>query len=166
VIQTDAAINPGNSGGPLLDSSGRLIGINTAIYSPSGASAGIGFAVPVDSVNRVVPEIIRHGRVIQPGIGITIASERVARRLEIEGLLVINVQPGSSAEKAGIRGTRQVRGKIILGDIILAVNGVPVESYDDLRNELENYQVGDEITLIIQRDDEPKEIKVRLEEVE
>lgn len=166
VIQTDAAINPGNSGGPLLDSSGRLIGINTAIYSPSGASAGIGFAVPVDSVNRAVPEIIRHGRVIQPGIGITIASERVAKRLEIEGLLVINVQPGSSAEEAGIRGTRQVRGKIILGDIILAVNGVPVESYDDLRNELERYEVGDEITLIVLRDDDHKEIKVRLEEVE
>jgi S1-C subfamily serine protease len=166
VIQTDAAINPGNSGGPLLDSSGRLIGVNTAIYSPSGASAGIGFAVPVDVVNRVVPEIIRHGKVIRPGIGVTLASERIASRLEIQGLLVINVQPGSSADKAGIRETRQVRGKIILGDIILALNGVPVETYDDLRNELERYQVGDEVTLIIQRDEEHIEVKVRLEEVE
>jgi len=166
VIQTDAAINPGNSGGPLLDSSGRLIGVNTAIYSPSGASAGIGFAVPVDVVNRVVPEIIRHGKVIRPGIGVTLASERIASRLEIKGLLVISVQPGSSADKAGIRETRQVRGKIILGDIILALNGVPVETYDDLRDELERYQVGDEVTLIIQRDEEHIEVTVRLEEVE
>ena len=166
VIQTDAAINPGNSGGPLLDSSGRLIGVNTAIYSPSGASAGIGFAVPVDVVNRVVPEIIRHGKVIRPGIGVNLASERIASRLEIQGLLVINVQPGSSADKAGIRETRQVRGKIILGDIILALNGVPVETYDDLRDELERYQVGDEVTLIIQRDEEHIEVMVRLEEVE
>ena len=166
VIQTDAAINPGNSGGPLLDSSGRLIGVNTAIYSPSGASAGIGFAVPVDVVNRVVPELIRHGKVIRPGIGVTLASERISSRLEIKGLLVISVQPGSSAAKAGIRETRQIRGKIILGDIIVALNGVPVESYDDLRNELERYQIGDEVTLILQREEEHIEVKVRLEEVE
>jgi 2-alkenal reductase len=166
VIQTDAAINPGNSGGPLLDSAGRLIGVNTAIFSPSGANAGIGFAVPVDVVNKVVPEIIRNGRVTQPGIGVTLASERVASRLDIEGLLVINVQPGSSAEKAGIRETRQVNGKIILGDIILAVNSVPVESYDDLRNELDRYHIGEEVTLILLRDQEHMEVKVRLEEIE
>lgn len=164
VIQTDAAINPGNSGGPLLDSAGRLIGVNTAIYSPSGASAGIGFAVPVDAVNQVVPEVIRHGRVIRPGLGVTLASERIARRLDIKGLLVINVLPGSAADRAGIRETKQVRGKIILGDIILAVNGTPVESYDDLLNELERYNIGDEVALIVLRDDEPTEIKVRLEE--
>ncbi|MDH3332235.1 MAG: PDZ domain-containing protein, partial [Desulfobulbaceae bacterium] len=166
VIQTDAAINPGNSGGPLLDSAGRLIGVNTAIFSPSGANAGIGFAVPVNVVNKVVPEIIRNGRVTQPGIGVTLASERVASRLDIEGLLVINVQPGSSAEKAGIRETRQVNGKIILGDIILAVNSVPVESYDDLRNELDSYHIGEEVTLILLRDQEHMEVKVRLEEIE
>jgi S1-C subfamily serine protease len=166
VIQTDAAINPGNSGGPLLDSAGRLIGVNTAIYSPSGVSAGIGFAVPVDVVNRVVPEVIRQGRVIRPGIGVTLASERVVRRLDIKGLLVLNVQPGSTAEKAGIRETRQIRGKVILGDIILAVNGTPVESYDDLRNELERYHIGDEVTLIVLRDEEPTEVKIQLEEVE
>ena len=166
VIQTDAAINPGNLGGPLLDSAGRLIGVNTAIYSPSGGSAGIGFAVPVDVVNRVVPEVIRHGRMIRPGIGVTLASERIARRLDIDGLLVINVQPGSTADKAGIRETQQVRGKIILGDIILAVNGVPVESYDDLRNELDRHHIGDEVTLIILRGEEHIEVKVRLEEVE
>ena len=166
VIQTDAAINPGNSGGPLLDSAGRLIGVNTAIYSPSGANAGIGFAVPVNVVNNVVPELIRNGRGIQPGIVVTLASERIARRFDINGLLVINVQPGSSAEQAGIRETREVRGKIILGDIILAVNGVPVESYDDLRNELDRYHVGEEVTLIIQRGEEHTEVKVRLEEME
>jgi S1-C subfamily serine protease len=166
VIQTDAAINPGNSGGPLLDSAGRLIGVNTAIYSPSGANAGIGFAVPVNVVNKVVPELIRNGRVIEPGIGVTLASEKIARRLDIEGLLVIGVRPGSSAAKAGIRETRQVRGKIVLGDIILAVNGVPVNSYDDLRNELERYKIGDEVTLIIMRDGEHAEVKVRLEDVQ
>lgn len=166
VIQTDAAINPGNSGGPLLDSAGRLIGVNTAIYSPSGASAGIGFAVPVNVVNRVVPEIIRHGRVIRPGIGVTLASERVSRRLDIQGLLVIDVQPGSTADKAGIKETKQVRDKIILGDIILAVEGVPVESFDDLRNELDRYQVGDEVTLIIKRQEEHLEVALRLEDVE
>ena len=166
VIQTDAAINPGNSGGPLLDSAGRLIGVNTAIYSPSGASAGIGFAVPVDAVNLVVPEIISHGKVIRPGIGVTLASERIARRLDIEGILVLNVQPGSTAEKAGLRGTKQVRGRVILGDVILAVNGIPVQSYDDLRNEMEGYRIGDEVTLIVLRDGEPTEIQVRLEEVD
>ena len=165
VIQTDAAINPGNSGGPLLDSAGRLIGVNTAIYSPSGASAGIGFAVPVDAVNKVVPELISHGKMIQPGIGVTLASERIARRLDIQGLLVINVEPGSSADRAGIRETRQVRGKIILGDILLAVNGVPVESYDDLRNELDRYNIGDEVTFIILRGEEHTEVRLRLEEV-
>jgi len=166
VIQTDAAINPGNSGGPLLDSAGRLIGVNTAIYSPSGANAGIGFAVPVNAVNKVVPELIRQGRVIQPGIGVTLASDRIARRLDIKGLLVVNVRPGSSAAKAGIRETRQVRGQIILGDIILGVDGVPVESYDDLRNELDRHGIGDEVTLIILRDEEHAEVKVRLEDVE
>jgi S1-C subfamily serine protease len=120
----------------------------------------------VDVVNRVVPELIRHGKVIRPGIGVSLASDRIARRLEINGLLVIGVQPGSSADKAGIRETRQVRGKIILGDIILAVNGVPVKSYDDLRDELERYQIGEKVTLIIQRDEEHIEIGLRLEEVE
>ncbi|MGW8161691.1 MAG: S1C family serine protease, partial [Desulfobulbales bacterium] len=148
------------------DSAGRLIGINTAIYSPSGANAGIGFAVPVDVVNKVVPELIRNGRVIEPGIGVTVASEKIAQRLNIEGLLVIGVRPGSPAAKAGIRETRQVMGKIILGDIILAVNGVPLKSYDDLRNELERYKIGDEVTLIIMRGEENMEVKVRLEDVD
>ncbi len=166
VIQTDAAINPGNSGGPLLDSAGRLIGVNTAIYSPSGASAGIGFAVPVDIVNRVVPEIIRYGRVIRPGLGVTIANDRIAKRLGISGVLLINIQPGSSAEKAGLRGTRRAGSEIILGDIIESVNGRKVYSYDDLRNEFDKYRVGDEVTLGIRRGERYVQVKVRLEQVE
>ena len=166
VIQTDAAINPGNSGGPLLDSAGRLIGVNTAIYSPSGGSAGIGFAVPVDVVNRVVPEIIRHGKVIRPGIGVTLASERIAERFGINGALVINVQPGSAAAKAGLRETVQSRGDIILGDIIQAVNGEAIESYDDLRNEVDKFHIGDEVTLSILRGVEQLEVSLRLEEIE
>jgi S1-C subfamily serine protease len=166
VIQTDAAINPGNSGGPLLDSAGRLIGVNTAIYSPSGVSAGIGFAVPVDIVNRVVPEIIRYGKVIRPGLGVTIANDRIAGRLDIEGVLLINIQPGSAAEEAGLRGTRRVRDGIILGDIIESVNNEPVSSYDDLRNELDKYRVGDEVKLGILRDERRIQVSVRLEQVE
>jgi S1-C subfamily serine protease len=165
VIQTDAAINPGNSGGPLLDSSGRLIGINTAIYSPTGSSAGIGFAVPVETINRVVPQIIKHGKVIKPGLGVSLANRGIAEQLGITGALVINVQPGSTAEKAGIRGTAQVFGGIVLGDIIIAVNGNKIEDHDDFRNELDRYRVGDTVTLIIIRDKRPMEIEVLLEEV-
>jgi S1-C subfamily serine protease len=165
VIQTDAAINPGNSGGPLLDSAGRLIGVNTAIYSPAGVSAGIGFAVPVEVVNRVVPEIIKHGRVIRPGIGVTIANDRIAARLGIEGVLVINIQPGSSAEAAGLRGTIRIRGEIVLGDIIESVNGEKVSSYDDLRNQMDRYLVGDEVSLGVLRGDEHIRVAITLEEV-
>jgi len=166
VIQTDAAINPGNSGGPLLDSAGRLIGVNTAIFSPSGSSAGIGFAVPVDTVNRVVPEVIRHGRVARPGIGVGIANEKIAARLGIEGVLVINVQANSSAEAAGLQGTSRAGGEIVLGDIIKNVNGQAVRTYDDLRNELDRYQVGEVVTLGIQRGDQQLEVKISLEEVQ
>lgn len=165
VIQTDAAINPGNSGGPLLDSAGRLIGVNTAIYSPSGTSAGIGFAVPVDVVNRVAPEIISHGRVIQPGLGVTVAHDRLAERLKIEGVLIIDVRPGSSAAQSGLRGSRQNGGEIVLGDIIVAVNGRPVRTFDDLRNEMDRYRVGEMVTLGIIRQGRPEELPVTLEEV-
>lgn len=152
MIQTDAAINPGNSGGPLLDSAGRLIGINTAIYSPAGVSAGIGFAVPVDVVNQVVPELIKHGRLLRPALGISIANERLTARLDIKGLLIINIQAGSGAEKAGLRGTRRVNGEILLGDIIESINGIEISSYNDLRRELDKYQAGTRITLKILRD--------------
>src|ERR1700732_2227914 len=104
VIQTDAAVNPGNSGGPLLDSSGRVVGVNTAILSPSGSNAGIGFAIPVDIVNRVVPQLVRDGHVATPGIGIVAAQGQLARRLGVEGIVVVRTVPGSSAERAGLRG--------------------------------------------------------------
>ncbi len=166
VIQTDAAINPGNSGGPLLDSAGRLIGVNTAIYSPTGTSAGIGFAVPVDIVNRVVPEIIRYGKAIKPGLGVTIANDSIARRLEIDGVLLISVQPNSSADAAGLIGTRQRGGEIILGDIIESVNDESILSYDELRNEFDKYHVGDQVTLGILRKDSRIRVQVELESVE
>jgi len=162
VIQTDAAINPGNSGGPLLDSAGRLIGVNTAIYSPSGAYAGIGFAVPVDIVNRIVPQVIKHGRIIRPGIGATFADERVAQRLGIEGVLILNVERGGPADEAGLKPTSQYRGEIILGDIITAVAGVQVRSFEDLIGTLERFKVGAEVPFTIQRNSETMEIILRL----
>jgi len=163
VIQTDAAINPGNSGGPLMDSAGRLIGVNTAIYSPSGGSAGVGFAVPVSEVNRVVPQIIRTGRVIRPGLGVSLANKNLSRELGVEGALVLNVQPGSTAEKAGLEGTRQVPEGIILGDIITAVNDQPVNDYNSLRDELEKYEIGDSVTLTILRDSDISQVEIQLE---
>jgi S1-C subfamily serine protease len=165
VIQTDAAINPGNSGGPLLDSAGRLIGVNTAIYSPSGANAGVGFAVPVHEVNRVVPQIIRYGKLLRPGLGISFAPERITQELNLQGLLVLNVEPGSSADKAGLRGTKQVWGGLILGDIILAVNGVRVEDYEQFQDELEKHNIGDTVTLTLLRDGGQVDVRVMLEEM-
>jgi S1-C subfamily serine protease len=163
VIQTDAAINPGNSGGPLLDSAGRLIGVNTAIYSPSGASSGIGFAVPVGEVNRVAPQIISKGKLIRPGLGITLANRRLTDELGIEGVMVLKVQPGSTAEKAGLRGATQVREGLVLGDVILAVNGKAIQDYDTLRDELERHEVGESVTLTLMRDSSTVEVKVALE---
>jgi S1-C subfamily serine protease len=166
VIQTDAAINPGNSGGPLLDSGGRLIGVNTAIYSPSGASAGIGFAIPVDTVNRIVPELIRSGRVTRPGIGIQIAEDQIAEKLGVTGVLVVDVIPGSTAAKAGIRPTRREgSGHVRLGDIITAIDGKKVESPNDLFLLLERYKVGDVVTITLLRDGKPVETRVALEAV-
>ena len=166
VIQTDAAINPGNSGGPLLDSAGRLIGVNTAIYSPSGSSAGIGFAVPVDTVNRVVPQLVAHGRVVRPGLGVVLADDALARRLGVEGALVLQVSDGSAAEVAGLRPTRRDEyGRIFLGDAIVAVDGQPVRSGDDLGLRLENLAVGAHVTLTVVRDRQRVEVKVQLQEL-
>ncbi|WP_417913381.1 S1C family serine protease [Candidatus Electronema sp. TJ] len=163
VIQTDAAINPGNSGGPLLDSAARLIGVNTAIYSPSGGSAGVGFAVPVHEINQAVPQIIRHGRLIRPGIGISAVSQQVVAELGLEGVLVLRAEPGSAAEKAGLRGTSQVRGGLILGDLIVAINGAPVADWNQLRDELEKHQAGETVTLTLLRDERQVEVQVTLE---
>ena len=162
MIQTDAAINPGNSGGPLLDSAGRLIGVNTAIYSPSGAYAGIGFAVSVEEVNRVVPQLIKNGRLIRPGIGATLADERLAERLGVEGILILNIEKGGPAALAGLRPTVQNQGEIVLGDIIVALDGVAVQNYDRLRDELEKHKVGDEVVLSIRRDEQVTDVRLRL----
>jgi S1-C subfamily serine protease len=149
VIQTDAAINPGNSGGPLLDSAGRLIGVNTAIFSPSGSNAGIGFAVPVDTVNRVVPDLIRNGRVPTPGLGIVSAAESVATRLGVEGVIVVRAIPDMPADRAGLRGIDRTTGA--LGDVIIAANGNSVRRLADLTEQLEQTGVGQRIELTIKR---------------
>jgi 2-alkenal reductase len=163
VIQTDAAINPGNSGGPLLDSAGRLIGVNTAILSPSGTSAGIGFAIPVDVVNRVVPEIIRRGFVPTPGIGIATADEAAATRAGIEGVVIVNTVPGSAAERAGLRGMDAGTRK--LGDVIVGVNGKPVRRLPDLTEELERVGVGKRVTLAIKRDGRDVSVEVEVTDI-
>lgn len=166
LIQTDAAINPGNSGGPLLDSAGRLIGVNTAIYSPSGASAGIGFAVPVDTVNRVVPEIIRTGKYVQPTLGIQVdtgLNQRLAELTGVEGVFVLGVTPGSAAETAGLEGVGFRRdGSIVPGDIITAVDGKPVESVEELLAILDDHQAGDVVRLSVTRGDTEREVEVPL----
>ena len=155
LIQTDAAINPGNSGGPLLDSAGRLIGINTAIYSPSGAYAGIGFAVPVDTINRVVPQLIAEGRYIRPNLGISVdedVNRALARRLDVEGVAVLRVEPGSGAEAAGLQSFGVDRdGELVPGDMILAIDGRSIDSVAKLLSALDDYSIGDRVTLQVWR---------------
>ncbi len=168
-IQTDAAINPGNSGGPLLDSGGRLIGVNTAIYSPSGASAGIGFAVPVDTVNRVVSELIAYGEVKRPRLGIGTddrISPAVTRRLGIKGVLLLQVDGGSPADRAGLRATRRGRGGVVLGDVLQEIDGKPVTSSDEFLGRLGNYRPGDTVTLTLWRDGQVRKVKAVLEAAE
>ena len=163
VIQTDAAINPGNSGGPLLDSSGRLIGVNTAIYSPSGAYAGIGFSVPVDVVNWVVPDIVKYGEVRRPILGVELVSEQMRERDQAAGPIIMNVTPGGAAQQAGIKGmSRDQFGRNQQGDIILAINGKKVESNLDLIFELEKYAPGQEITVTYQRGRKKVDVDLRL----
>jgi S1-C subfamily serine protease len=163
VIQTDAAINPGNSGGPLLDSAGRLIGVNTQIASPSGASAGIGFAVPVDTVNEVVPELIAHGKILRPRLGVVPANEVITHQLGVSGVLILGVQDGSGAAKAGLRGTeRDKDGSLVLGDIIVGVAGKDVASYDDLVTALEKQNIGDTVPVKLVRNDRTMTLNVTL----
>jgi S1-C subfamily serine protease len=166
VIQTDAAINPGNSGGPLLDSAGRLIGVNTQIVSPSGAYAGIGFAVPVDTVNRIVPELIKHGKLIRPGLGVSLVPDAVARRWGINGVIIGKVGRGSGADRAGLRGVREtVAGRIELGDVIVGVEGKPVETMDDLMGVMEKYKVGDRVKVDVLRNSKRLTVDVTLQAV-
>jgi S1-C subfamily serine protease len=167
LIQTDAAINPGNSGGPLLDSAGRLIGVNTAIYSPSGASAGIGFAVPVDAVNRVVPRLIAAGRYIRPALGVRVEqqiNDALSARLGIGGVFVLEVEPGSAAERAGIRPARIGRdGSFLPGDVIVALDGRPVRRVADLLAALDRHEPGQEVTVAVLRDGRRMELPAILD---
>lgn len=165
VIQTDAAINPGNSGGPLLDSAGRLIGVNTQIASPSGASVGIGFAVPVDIVNEIVPDLIRYGRVLRPQLGVVVFPEQQTRRLGIRGLLIDSVREGSGAAEAALRGTIvDQRGYIRqLGDLIVKVDDQEVRTLNQLKDALEQHQAGDEVRVTVVRDKQERVVTIKLQ---
>ena len=163
VIQTDAAINPGNSGGPLLDISGRLIGVNTAIISPSGSYAGIGFSVPVDVVSWVVPDIIEFGEVRRPVLGVELVPQQSIDRLELEGAMIMAVVPGSGAAKSGLKPTRRsADGQITKGDLIIEIDGETIKSNNDLLLKLEKYQPGAQIRLKVIRDDQPATVNVTL----
>jgi S1-C subfamily serine protease len=163
VVQTDAAINPGNSGGPLLDSSGRLIGVNTAIFSPSGAYAGIGFAIPADTVAWVVPELIVEGRLVRPSLGADLAPDALARQLGIAGALVMGVAPGSGAAAIGLEPTRRgFFGGVDLGDVIVALDGEPVRATADLFLLLERRRPGETVEVTVLRDGEEETLEVEL----
>ncbi|CAM2006107.1 S1C family serine protease [Acanthopleuribacter pedis] len=169
VIQTDAAINPGNSGGPLLDSSGRLIGINTQILSRSGASAGIGFAIPVDAVRRAAPQLIRFGQVRRAGLGVSVnRNQRIRRQLAsrgIEGVLIMAVQPGSAADRAGLRGTTRIGRRFQVGDILVGVNQEKIRNNNDLYNALDQLEVGQEVTIEYLREGEVFKTQLTLEAI-
>jgi S1-C subfamily serine protease len=164
VIQTDAAINPGNSGGPLLDSAGRLIGVNTQIASPSGASAGIGFAIPVDEVNRIVPRIIRDGRFVRPALGVGSGPPALSRALNLpKGVAILQVGNGTPAARAGLQAFRRDRnGDIVQGDVITAINDEPVADLDDMLAALEKHQPGESVTLTLARAGATRKVAVTL----
>jgi S1-C subfamily serine protease len=165
LIQTDASINPGNSGGPLLDSSARLIGMNTAIYSPSGASAGIGFAVPVSIIKRIVPQLIANGRVVRPGIGIKTVSDAVARANGIIGVVVASAN--ELAERSGIKGlSRGKHGQIVVNDVVVGLENVAVRNSDDLFAELDKHKPGDVVELKILNSGKTRTQRVTLQGVE
>jgi len=163
VIQTDAAINPGNSGGPLLDSAGRVIGVTTAIISPSGTNAGIGFAIPVDVVNRVVPQLIRNGRVPTPGLGIVAADEAVATRLGVNGVVVVRTAPDSPAAHAGLQGVNLQAGTV--GDVIVEVDGKPVRRLSDLTDAIEEIGVGKKVEITAVRDGRRRKVQTEITDI-
>ncbi|HEY1551756.1 MAG TPA: trypsin-like peptidase domain-containing protein, partial [Kofleriaceae bacterium] len=166
VIQTDASINPGNSGGPLLDSSGRLIGINTAIYSPSGANAGIGFAVPVDTVNTIVPQLMKFGKITRPGLGINPLGDALAARNGIDGVAIVQVQPGGAADKAGMTGASRSSAGIQLNDVIVEIEGAAIHHLNDLYKALDNHKVGDTVEVTLDNKGERRKVKVQLQAVQ
>jgi len=164
VIQTDAPINPGNSGGPLLDSQGRLIGVNTAIYSPNGTSAGIGFAVPVSTVNRIIPQILQYKRVIRPVMGVNLASDQVAKALNVKGVIIQGVTPNGPAARAGMTGmTRAPDGGWVVGDVLVQIEGIALARADDLFQVLDKRKIGDEVTLEVVNAGRSRTIKLTLE---
>ncbi|MGB9836707.1 MAG: S1C family serine protease [Candidatus Saccharicenans sp.] len=163
MIQTDAAINPGNSGGPLLNSAGELIGMNTMIISRSGTSSGVGFAIPVDTIKKIVPQIIKFGKVIRPGLGISLLSDRYRQQLGIEGVVIYEVPPDSEAYQKGLRGlTRSRLGRLVIQDVIKEIDGKKVRSYDDLYNLLDNYNIGDKVTLTVERNGKTRKVELTL----
>ena len=163
VIQTDAAINPGNSGGPLLNSQGELIGVNTAIYSPSGAYAGIGFSIPVDEVSWVVPDLINYGEIRRPILGVELATKQITNQFKIDGALVINVVPGSGSARAGLLGTKRTRsGEISWGDVIVGIEGKEIKSNYDLLEVLETFKPGDRVRVEAYRGNDLKRFEVEL----
>jgi len=167
VIQTDAAINPGNSGGPLLDSSGRLIGMNTAIVSPSGAYAGIGFAVPVDTIRRAVPQLIAHGKVARAALGVRMVPDQLFRQSHDTGAAILSVVAGSPADKAGLKGTSMTRnGEIRFGDVILQMDGQTLDSADDVSAIVDRHQVGDALKVEVLRGKQRRTVTVTLRSLE
>jgi S1-C subfamily serine protease len=164
VIQTDAAINPGNSGGPLLDSAGRLIGVNTQIASPSGASAGIGFAIPVDEVNRIVPRLIRDGRYVRPALGVTAGPAALQRALNLpKGVALLQVGSSGPAARAGLQAFRRgANGEVVGGDVITAINDEPIADLDEMLAQLERRQPGDSVTLSVWRNGQTRKQRVVL----
>lgn len=167
MIQTDASINPGNSGGPLLNSAGELIGMNTMIVSPSGASSGLGFAVPVDIIRRIVPQIISLGKVVRPGVGISFLRDEYARRAGVKGAVILDVPRGSKAYELGLRGLgRDEFGRLYIRDVIIGMDSLRIKSYDDLYNALDNYQVGDTVTLTVERDGKSRKVRITLVEID
>jgi S1-C subfamily serine protease len=167
MIQTDAAINPGNSGGPLLDSGGRLIGMNMMIYSPSGASAGIGFAVPAGTIRKIVPQLIKYGRSVPAGIGISVLRDEQKSQVlgNVDGVVVRDVEAGLPADRAGVRGIGFLGGRLSLGDMIVGVDGQPVKDYDDLYNALDRHKVGDVVEFVFLRSGRKRAARIELVDV-
>jgi len=167
VIQTDAAINPGNSGGPLLDSAGRLIGMNAAIMTTSGSYAGVGFAVPVDTVRRIVPQLIANGKVKRAGIGVQIVPDSIMQHAGLEGAAVLKTVPQSAAAKAGLQGIKETRGgDLMFGDILVDVDGTAIRSNDDFLAIMDRHQAGDKIKVTYARNKEKHTVQITIQELE
>jgi S1-C subfamily serine protease len=166
VIQTDASINPGNSGGPLLDSTGNVIGVSTMIFSPSGASAGIGFAIPVSVVKKVVPQLIKYGKLKKVGLGLNLVPDNIRQQLGIKGVMIMQIQKGSTAEGAGFRGTqRGALGELVYGDVIISVDKKPIKDNESLMQYFDNKRAGDKVSIEFMREGNVMQTTVILQEL-